>query len=395
MKRVLLVDDDPLILKIFQDGLARHDFQVTTASDGLEAMKALRTAKPDVVVLDLMMPKLTGVDVLKFIRGDKELSALPVVVLSNSYLDDLAQGARAAGVQEALLKSRCTPAILVEVIGQLLGGGPPAAPAGETAKEDRPSPGTPGASGAAQATEAQIRERAHQGFLDHAGETCAALRGLFEAFEKAPEETQRGLRLEALYRKVHFVTATAGLTGCHRLAKMSSVLEALLFVLMDKPARINPQVIRTIATGLDFIESLFQQSARLGGEPLLNPQILVVDDDPVSNRLEVVALRRAQLHAYGAEDPLAALQRLEASHYDLILLDIEMPGLDGFEFCRRTRLLPHYRQTPIIFVTSHTDPETRAEALLCGGNDVITKPIFPMELAVKAVTHLLKTEIGE
>ncbi|MGH7969467.1 MAG: response regulator, partial [Limisphaerales bacterium] len=92
MKRVLLVDDDPLILKLFRDGLMRHDFQVETASDGLEAMKALRSTRPDIVVLDLMMPKLSGVDVLKFIRGQKDLAPLPVIVLSNSYVNELAEG---------------------------------------------------------------------------------------------------------------------------------------------------------------------------------------------------------------------------------------------------------------------------------------------------------------
>ncbi|HVV70567.1 MAG TPA: response regulator, partial [Verrucomicrobiae bacterium] len=211
----------------------------------------------------------------------------------------------------------------------------------------------------------------------------------------ASDEVQRSLRLEAFYRKVHFVTASAGLTGCQRIGKMSSVLEALLFVLIDKPAQLNPMVLRTISTALDLIEALFQNADRAADEPVVDPQILVVDDDPLSNRLEVMALRRAELHAFGVENPVAALQRLETIHYDLILLDVEMPGLDGFEFCRRVRGLPKYQRTPIIYVTSHTDLETRTEGLLSGGNDVITKPIFPMELAVKAITHLLKTQIPQ
>jgi DNA-binding response OmpR family regulator len=68
MINILLVDDDPHILKLYQERLAQQGARVTTAADGVAAIQALRGSKPDVVVLDLMMPKFSGVDVLKFIR---------------------------------------------------------------------------------------------------------------------------------------------------------------------------------------------------------------------------------------------------------------------------------------------------------------------------------------
>ena len=102
-KRVLLVDDDPVALRIYRDGLARQGFEVKTAADGLTALQLLRAAKPDLVVLDLMMPRFSGVEVLKFIRGEKGLESLPVIVLSNAYMDPLAQDAAALGAQKGLL----------------------------------------------------------------------------------------------------------------------------------------------------------------------------------------------------------------------------------------------------------------------------------------------------
>ncbi|MCX6927368.1 MAG: response regulator, partial [Verrucomicrobia bacterium] len=63
MKRVLLVDDDPFVLRVYQQALSQHGIQVETASDGITAVNALRTSKPDVLVLDLMLPRFTGVDV--------------------------------------------------------------------------------------------------------------------------------------------------------------------------------------------------------------------------------------------------------------------------------------------------------------------------------------------
>jgi CheY-like chemotaxis protein len=97
----------------------------------------------------------------------------------------------------------------------------------------------------------------------------------------------------------------------------------------------------------------------------------------------------------GTEDPASALQMLKEKHCDLVLLDIEMPGMDGFELCKRMRALPGYQRTPVIYVTAHSDFEYRAKSVLSGGNDLIAKPVFPIELAVKAVTHLLKSRLAE
>jgi len=73
-----------------------------------------------------------------------------------------------------------------------------------------------------------------------------------------------------------------------------------------------------------------------------------------------------------------------------VLLDIAMPGMDGFELCQRLRKLPGYQKTPVLYVTANDDFENRAKGVLSGGDDLISKPVFPMDLAVKAVALLLK-----
>src|SRR6266568_4306403 len=124
MKRILFVDDDELVLRIYREALSKQGFHVDTANDGVSAAKALRAIKPDLMVLDLMMPKLSGVEVLKFVRAEPALAHLPVVVLSNSYMHDLAHDAAVTGAQKALLKVRCTPLVLLGVIQELLEGNP-------------------------------------------------------------------------------------------------------------------------------------------------------------------------------------------------------------------------------------------------------------------------------
>jgi DNA-binding response OmpR family regulator len=100
----------------------REGFQVEVAEDGLAAMKALVKLRPDVVVLDLMLPHFSGVDILKQIRATAATKATPVVILSEAYMSELAQAAAKIGVEQTLLKSSCTPNLLLEVVNNLLAG---------------------------------------------------------------------------------------------------------------------------------------------------------------------------------------------------------------------------------------------------------------------------------
>jgi CheY-like chemotaxis protein len=116
----------------------------------------------------------------------------------------------------------------------------------------------------------------------------------------------------------------------------------------------------------------------------------VVDDEPLTNRALVHALSRANVKPTSTDSSAKALDMIRANRYDLILLDYMMPGMDGLELYRRLRELPQYTHTPVIFVTSALDFKQRAQEILNQGNDVIAKPILPIELAVKALCHLMK-----
>jgi DNA-binding response OmpR family regulator len=401
MKRLLLVDDDPLVLRTYRDRLSAFGFQVNTAVDGAAAMTFLRSAKPDLVVLDLMMPNVTGVDVLRFIRSEPRLAPTPVVVLTNAYMNDLGRQAAALGLQKALLKAQCTPQALMGVIDEILQAASAStasaersaaasprdntAPAAQPARSQAPTAAAPEATGAEAKVAAELQARA--------GATCAELSKLYLALARAPAGPEQQVRLQDFYLKVHFLTAAAGLAEFRQLAQMAAVFEALLYVLMDRPAHITPSVIRTLASLVDFTEFLFRHSRRTSACPPLAASVLVVDDDPLSNRLVVSALRQAQLNARSTEDPLIAWQWANSEPYDLVLLDIEMPGLSGFELCQRLRALDGYAKTPIIYVTGHADFENRAKGTLTGGDDMIAKPILPMELAAKVVMHLLKRQL--
>jgi CheY-like chemotaxis protein len=199
-----------------------------------------------------------------------------------------------------------------------------------------------------------------------------------------------------LYRKIHFLSATAGLTGHAPLAQMAAVFEALLFELIDRPGLLTPSALRTVAQTIDFVAELLSSPvpSATGSVEWRWPQILTVDDDLVSNRMVLQALRRARLPAVGTENPQTAWQWLQAQQYGVVLLDVEMPEMDGLELCRRLRALPGYRKTPVVLVTRHSDFESRAMGLMSGATDLVAKPFVAMELAAKVVMLLLKDRLG-
>ena len=77
-----------------------------------------------------------------------------------------------------------------------------------------------------------------------------------------------------------------------------------------------------------------------------------------------------------------------------MFLDVDMPGMSGFELCTKLRDLPGYKQTPVVFVTSLTDFESRTNSTMSGGNDFIAKPFLFMELAVKALIYVFRSRLS-
>jgi len=380
MKKILLVDDDALVLELYRKHLAQAGFEVQTASDGLLAVKALSVAAPDLLVLDLMMPRFSGEDVLKFMGSKPALASIPVLVLTNSFMSDLTVP---VGVKRALGKGESTPAKLLEIIRQLLGGTAPAASA----------PAQPATSSAPAPTPDPVpaTDEAREQFLNSAPTRFADLHEVAEEFAMDPSAVSQSGNLTEFYRQTHHLAGAASLARCHNIALMGGALEALLFELGEKPQFINPSSARTVASSVDFLGVLIRDARNARRPEALSREVLVVDDDPLVNRIALSALARASLNGQATENPLAALDLLAQKKFDLVLLDVEMPHLSGFELCRKLRLLPGYEKTPVIYVTAHGDFESRSRSILAGGNDLIAKPIFPIELAVKAVTHLIRS----
>jgi CheY-like chemotaxis protein len=174
---------------------------------------------------------------------------------------------------------------------------------------------------------------------------------------------------------------------------MSAALEALLKEIYEKPKNITSSTLRTIAAGVDFLGVLFERGTLPDTQEPLAANILVVDDEAISRRAIIYALEKAQLHSVNIESPETALALLQESHFDLVFLDVDMPGMTGFELCTKLRALPLHKKTPVVFVTGLNDFDNRTSSTMAGGNDFIAKPFLFIELTVKALIHVLRGKL--
>lgn len=124
-RHVLVVDDDPLILEVLETVLDLEEFRVTTATDGNAALRRLVEERPDVVVCDVMMPDVDGLEVCRRIKADPATATLPVVLLTaRDRPEDRAAGEEAGC--DAYLTKPFSPLYLIEVIGEVRAATPSA-----------------------------------------------------------------------------------------------------------------------------------------------------------------------------------------------------------------------------------------------------------------------------
>ena len=390
MKKILIIEDDQVVANVYRNKLTVEGYRTETAPDGETGLKLLRTFKPQIVILDLMLPGISGVEVIKEIRKDIEFSKVPTVVFSNTYLTNLIQEAWRAGANKCLSKSSCTPKDIIDIVRGLIGESGSMISHTHTATNGS-SAGTflKPAAESDSAFQADLRTT----FIEHLPSSLYSLRSLMQALIKADNEIARVKQVHELYRLVHAINGNASVAGLVQIAHMSSAFEALLKEVYEKPKNITTSSVRTIAATIDFLGLLFEKTTLPEKQELPPSKILVVDDEAISRRAIVYALEKARLKSINVDDSAQALQLMAENEFDLIFLDVDMPGLTGFELCAKLRLMPKHKKTPVIFVTSLNDFDSRTSSTMAGGNDFIAKPFLFIELTVKALTHVMRGKL--
>jgi len=140
MAKILLVEDDVNLREIYSARFAAESYQVITASDGEEALATAVRERPDLIVLDVMMPKISGFDVLDILRSTPETKDTKVIMMTALSQDADRQRGESLGANKYLIKSQVTLEDVVNSVKQELGEGGAGAKAPTAAPSPTPAP---------------------------------------------------------------------------------------------------------------------------------------------------------------------------------------------------------------------------------------------------------------
>ena len=187
---------------------------------------------------------------------------------------------------------------------------------------------------------------------------------------------------------------TTNALGPHPIGRLGLAMEALLHDFANRSQPPEAAHIRTLHQAAELIARLLEPAQINRVQHLPHPKVLAVDDDLDLLQTLRATLELAQLPTTACADGNAATALLASNDFDLVLLDVTLPGIDGPTLCGQIRENDRYRKTPIIFLTVADTLDHRAQASLSGGNDFLPKPFNTAELALKAETWIWKNRFG-
>jgi CheY-like chemotaxis protein len=122
MSKIIIVEDDPLMSRMYQKIFTFQGYEVEMATDGEEGLEKIRTTRPTVVLMDIMMPKMNGLEVLEHLKNDPELKTIPVIILTNLAGQQDAETALAKGAVKYIIKSEHEPKEIEEMVKEVISG---------------------------------------------------------------------------------------------------------------------------------------------------------------------------------------------------------------------------------------------------------------------------------
>jgi CheY-like chemotaxis protein/signal transduction histidine kinase len=363
---VLVVDDDPLVQQLLRGQLEAEGFKVLAALDGVTALRLIREHRPASVVLDIRLPRLDGWSVLTEIKSDRALSGIPIIILS---VEEQRARGYSLGACEYLVKP-IEPERLVEVVRHAIAPGA----GGEVLVVDDDS-GT---------RELVARNLRKIGFS--IGEAADGEEALLKARLSPPAlvildllmpkldgfEVLRRMRLEGAQIPIIVLTG-------------KRLDEAEEHILREGLAR----VVLKGGTALDQVVAearklVLEQRAVYANR---QPRVLYVEDS-AQNRDIVRRYLHGEFDLIEAEDGEHGLDRAARDLPELILMDLSLPRLDGWEATRRLKQNPLLQAIPVIALTAHASREDQEKARVAGCSDYLTKPVERDQLIATIRRHL-------
>lgn len=427
--RLLVVDDDPISRVAVSSSLKKVFNEPDVAADGNVGRVLAEKNAYDLAFLDIEMPGLDGYELCAKIRETPINAATPVVfVTRHSDFDARAKSARSGGqdlIAKPFLSFEITVKALTMVLRRRLETGTVAAasepgkatpettkgsqlaketavatPAvAATASSVAVDPTTAGKaaaqSSAAPSPAAGVEVQRNQAptFFAQAPTHIEAIRHQLQALGYAGPDVGNTDIFRNVNLSMLWLGAEAERAGFNSVSRLSAALQALMKKLLDNRKNVTPSTLAAAGAGVDLLEELCAQGINpdLAEPPI---RILVVDDDPIARRAMSAAIQLAFPKPDSADTGEEAVARAGETKFDVIFLDIQMPGMDGFAACTKIHETTLNAQTPVLFVTSHSDLKSREKATESGGYGFIPKPVLAAEITLQALTLILRARLG-
>lgn len=417
MKKILIIEDDLNVVALLRSRLEEY-FEVEVAPDGQSGYYSISERKPNAVLLDLTIQEMDPLSLFGKIRAQKKFCELPFFILVDSLPNDLADEALTSGANGVFSKSE------LDYVDSILGAlkshfesrvhryyqKSSPTPTVPSQPSSPPPRARPAESQPAKETAPRVAAETPPGPGDENLELREELRDLFAAeFNSkvhtarqalvvnmtAKDPALRAMCFEKFYKAIASLRAEAAQCELDGLLRLLNPLEARARQLRENIESIAPASRQVLANAVDLLASMNTQVSEIAALNRMSPCALVVDDESVSRKAMSLGLEKARISVTPAESGEAALVEAEHSRFDLMILDVEMPGMNGFALCARIRAIPQHRTTPIIFISALDDLRTRASTKISGGNQFIAKPVNFLELSVTTNALLLKTRLKE
>jgi CheY-like chemotaxis protein len=226
--------------------------------------------------------------------------------------------------------------------------------------------------------------------LAESNDLIRSMRRCHQAFLKNPEDVSH---LNELHCHAHSFAERARAGGLVALHRLSAAFSGLAQELYHYPEQVNDSALRTIGQTIEFLTTLLKVKDLRHVKDPATATVYAVDDDADNCDCIGMAMETAMMRTSSSQDPAKAICELAEKPCDLIFLDVNLPGMDGFELCAEIRQLTLHTTTPIIFLSGLTSSENRMQSSLSGGNEFVGKPFILCELTVKALTLILKSQL--
>lgn len=410
-KKVLVIEDNPKNMKLVRALLLMGEYRVLEAETAEDGLKMAREEKPDLVLMDLQLPGMDGLEATRSLKAEDAFKQTPVVALTSHAMEGDDEKARQAGCDGYVTKPIDTRSFL-DTIEQY---------AGRSKKsEGRVQPPM---SGGGRARILIVDDdprnlKLMAGML--AGKTYQMMTATdgSEALKLVEQDRPDLILLDVMMpglngydvtRRIKSNPATQSIPIILVTALDSSEdkvmgLEAGAEEFLTKPvnaveieARIRSMLklkqyrdqlaIRTESESpIQTVQSIPEGVA----EKETRSRVLVVEDDEKDLKLLLNHLENPSYDLDTARNGQDAIQKMVTNPYDLVILDILLPRIDGFEICRRIKQMEETQDTQVVLITCLKDLENKIKGVELGADDYLMKPVDPRELQARVKVLLKK-----